>query len=336
MLGKIQTNVSLKPYNTFGIECRSKYFVAIERERDVEAIFRFISREKPRHLVIGGGSNLLFKNDFFDGLTIHNRLKGIRLISENEHSVIIETKGGEIWDDFVQFCVSRNYYGVENLSLIPGTTGAAPVQNIGAYGVELQDIFHSLTALHLETGERKIFSKEDCLFGYRDSYFKSREPDTYLIESVRFRITKTKKLSLDYAHLKEQLPENPELQEVRALIINIRRNKLPDTEVTGNAGSFFKNPFVSREKLDELRNLYPRIPFYVQGDKLKIAAGWLIEQAGWKGKRIGDAGVHGKQALVLVNYGNSSGQDILSLASLIENSVFQKFGLRLEREVRVY
>ena len=335
-MNKIKTNISLKPYNTFGIECRSRYFIALNEEKDVAAVSGLLSREKLKKLVIGGGSNLLFKDDVFEGLAILNRLKGISIVSENERKVIIEAKGGEVWDDLVRYCVERNYYGIENLSLIPGTAGAAPVQNIGAYGVELQDVFHSLTAIHLQSGERKDFGKEECRFAYRNSYFKSQEPDTYLIESVRIKLSKIKKFKLDYAHLKEQLPENPELKEVRALIIRIRQHKLPDTEVLGNAGSFFKNPFVSRKKLNELKALYPTIPFYENGDKIKIAAGWLIEQAGWKGKRIGNAGVHSQQALVLVNYGGSSGKDILSLASMIENSVLEKFGIHLEREVRVY
>ncbi len=335
-MNKIKTNISLKPYNTFGIECRSRYFIALNEEKDIAAVSGLLSREKLKKLVIGGGSNLLFKDDIFEGLAILNRLKGISIVSENEREVIIEAKGGEVWDDLVRYCVERNYYGIENLSLIPGTAGAAPVQNIGAYGVELQDVFHSLTAIHLQSGKRKDFGKEECRFAYRNSYFKSQEPDTYLIEGVRIKLSKIKKFKLNYAHLKEQLPENPELKEVRALIIRIRQHKLPDTEVLGNAGSFFKNPFVSRKKLNELKALYPTIPFYENGDKIKIAAGWLIEQAGWKGKRIGNAGVHSQQALVLVNYGGCSGKDILSLASMIENSVLEKFGIHLEREVRVY
>ena len=330
----LRQDFPLKDLNTFGIECTARYYFELTDVRDPAELQDTIRRH--RTLVLGGGSNILFRNSRFDGLVLHNKLKGINVVEEDKNSIIVEVKAGEVWDDFVAYCVENKYYGVENLSLIPGTAGAAPVQNIGAYGVELKDVFYQLNAIHLSTGEQKTFDKNSCRFGYRDSVFKSHYPDTYLITAVQLKLSKQKKLNLSYPGLQEYKDEITDIRQVRNAVIKIRKEKLPDPEITGNAGSFFKNPVISREKLNQLISKYPDIPHYPFGDRWKVAAGWLIEKAGWKGKRTGNAGVHDKQALILVNYGGSTGEEILNLAAQIEKDVYRLSGIRLEREVRVY
>ncbi len=333
----INQDFSLKAYNTFGIECIARQFIELKNRENVSTLVSHLSQQQQKTLVIGEGSNILFQNPVFDGIAIVNRLKGIELVKEDEKSVWLEVSGGEIWDDFAAFCVENNYYGIENLSLIPGTVGAAPVQNIGAYGVEVKDVIEEVSAIKLTTGESETFNNKGCQFSYRNSIFKQEFPDIYLIVSVLFKLSKKPKFVLDYGKLKEVLSPNPSLQEVRNKIIEIREAKLPDPKLIGNAGSFFKNPIISIGQLTNLLKNYPKIVHYPAGEeKAKLAAGWLIDQAGWKGKRKGDVGVHQNQALVIVNYGDTSGQEIIDFSQEIMDDIFEKFGVILEREVRVY
>jgi UDP-N-acetylmuramate dehydrogenase len=334
----IKQNISIKEYNTFGIECQAKHFVKLKSVDDFAPLIDFLKKEKIKTLVIGEGSNILFQNPYFDGIVIVNRLKGIDILEEDRESVVVEVMGGEIWDDFVKYCVDNEYYGVENLSLIPGTVGAAPVQNIGAYGVEVRDCVEEVLAINLETGNPEILTKEECRFDYRTSIFKTDFPDKYLIRSVTFRLSKIKKLVLNYGKLNESLSADSSLEEVRNKIIDIRESKLPDTKVLGNAGSFFKNPIIPIEKLNLLLRKHPKIVHYPTetNEERKLAAGWLIDQAGWKGKRKGEVGVHKEQALVIVNHGNATGQEIIDFSKEIINDIFDKFGVLLEREVRIY
>ncbi len=334
----IQQNISLKEYNTFGVACRAKYFMKLKSMSALAPMTRFLKEEKSETLVVGEGSNILFQKPYFDGVVIVNRLKGIDILEEDANEVVIQVMGGEIWDDFVSYCVDNKYYGIENLSLIPGTVGAAPVQNIGAYGVEIKDCIEDVLALDLENGNHKLFTKEECRFDYRSSVFKTDFPDRYLIIALVIKLSKNKKFTLDYGDLKKSLSTHPSLEEVRNKIIEIRKNKLPDTKEMGNAGSFFKNPIVPVAKLDQLLKKFPDMVHYPTGDKnkRKLAAGWLIEQAGWKGKRKGDVGVHNQQALVIVNHGNATGQEILEFSKEIMDDIFDRYGVRLEGEVRIY
>ena len=336
-MSKIKTNKSLKNYNTFGIECIANQFIELINREDLSTLVNHLSRQKQKTIVIGEGSNILFQTAVFDGIAIVNRIKGIELVKEDEKWVWIEVLGGEIWDEFVKYCVENKYYGVENLSLIPGTVGAAPVQNIGAYGMEVKDIIEEVSAIKLATGQSETFDNKDCKFSYRNSIFKQEFPDKYLIVSVQFKLSKIPNLVLDYGNLKEVLSPNPSLLEVRNKIIEIRETKLPDPKLIGNVGSFFKNPIISIGKRNALLKNFPKIVHYPAGEgKAKLAAGWLIDQAGWKGKRKGDVGVHQNQALVIINYGDANGQEIINFSQRIMNDVFEKFEVVLEREVRVY
>lgn len=335
----ILENVGLKPYTTFGIEATARQFVEIKNQEEaVQLVESGVLRDK-LHLVIGGGSNILFTGDF-DGLVIHVANRGIRMVESAPDSALVEAAAGEVWHDLVSWAIKQGLGGLENLSLVPGNVGAGPVQNIGAYGVELKDYFHSLRAIDLETGSEKVFTKDECRFGYRDSIFKRALKGKMLILAVTFRLSKTPVLRLDYGAIRQELEamniKEPAVADVSEAICRIRRNKLPDPAVTGNAGSFFKNPVVSSGKAETLIAGYPGIPVYHQPDgSMKLAAGWLIETCGWKGYREGDAGVHPKQALVLVNYGNATGIDIITLAGKIQDSVLDKFGVKLEMEVNI-
>lgn len=336
-MNKISENISLRPYNTFGIDARAKYFAAF---RDIDELSELVTRNsKPATLVLGGGSNILFTKDF-DGLVLKNEINGIELLHEDEEYVYVRAGAGENWHQFVLYCISRNWAGLENLSLIPGNVGASPMQNIGAYGVELEDVFFSLEAFHLEERKIFLFSKNDCEFGYRNSVFKNRYKNQFAICSVTFRLRKQPVFKTSYGAINEELEKmgvkNLSIQAISQAVINIRSSKLPDPKVIGNAGSFFKNPEISLDKCQELQSQFPGIIAYPSGNnKMKLAAGWLIEQCGWKGQRKGDAGCHERQALVLVNYGNAKGQDILDLSDEILQSVKKKFGVALEREVNI-
>lgn len=334
----IQQNISLKPMNTFGIDAKASYFASVH---DLDQ-FNLLQSHEIFHsvpkLVLGEGSNVLFTRDF-DGLVIKNNIKGIQVISEDEDHVRLQVGAGENWHQFVMYCVEHGLGGVENLSLIPGTVGAAPIQNIGAYGVELKDTFFQLNALHLKTGHQRIFSSESCQFGYRDSIFKTLFKDQYAILSVEFQLNRKPNYHLDYAHIKETLQsmrvEQPSLKAISDAIIHIRRNKLPNPKELGNAGSFFKNPMVSSLHFEELKKSFPDIPFFnlANSDFKKIPAAWLIEHCGWKGKRFGSIGIYEKQALILVNYGGGTGRDIKELAEKIQHSVQSLFGIALVPEV---
>jgi len=337
----LQENVSLKPYNTFRIEATAKYFAAFST---TEQLIECISLPHKRTF-LGGGSNILFKGNY-DGLLLKNDIKGVALLHEDDEYVYVKAGAGENWHQFVLYCIEHNWAGVENLSLIPGTVGASPIQNIGAYGVELEDVFWSLEAIHLEDKKLVTFTTADCEFGYRNSVFKNKFRNQFVIVSVTFRLKKIPVFHTDYGSLNEELAsmgvKELSIKAISDAVISIRSSKLPDPAVIGNAGSFFKNPEVEAEKYKQLKNLYPSMVGYeLTNGMVKLAAGWLVEHSGpndstsWKGFRRGDAGVHEKQALVLVNYGNASGQEILQLSEEIVESVRRKFLVELEREVNV-
>lgn len=336
---QIQRNVSLKPYNTFGIDASASYFSSFSSAEELE--FLFADKNLPRkRLVIGGGSNILILKDI-DGLVLQNRIKGIELISENADHYYVKAGAGEKWNDLVQYCITHGYAGIENLSLIPGNTGAAPMQNIGAYGVELKETFLQLDAYHIESGKIMVFSNNDCEFGYRDSIFKRQAKDQFIILTITLRLNKTPRLNTEYGAIKQELQHmgvhEISIKSISDAVVNIRRSKLPDPAVIGNAGSFFKNPVVENKKYQGLKMEYPDLPGFATGsaETTKIPAAYLIEKCGWKGYRNDDAGCHVKQPLVLVNYGNARGQEIYDLSEAIMESVMKTFGIRLEREVNL-
>ncbi|KOY86463.1 UDP-N-acetylenolpyruvoylglucosamine reductase [bacterium 336/3] len=334
----VQKDISLKPYHTFGIEVKTKYLIEVHNIEDVKDALNFQKQQNLELLILGGGSNLLFTKDF-EGVVIKVTLKGIEKIKEDENSVWLKVAAGENWHEFVLFCIENGWGGVENLSLIPGTVGAAPMQNIGAYGVEIKETFDSLEAYHLQSGEIHQFSKEQCKFGYRESIFKNEVKGQYLITSVVFKLSKKHLLNFSYGDIQQVLArENiePSISNISQAVIEIRSSKLPNPKEIGNAGSFFKNPFIEKTHFEKLKDLYPQIPVYPVDEKLvKIPAGWLIEQCGWKGYKNGDAGVHAKQALVLVNYGHAKGVEIGELSEMIKKSVSEKFGIALHTEVNI-
>jgi UDP-N-acetylmuramate dehydrogenase len=336
---QVQSNVSLKPFNTFGVDVRARLFAEAHNDSDVREALAYAAAHKVELLVIGGGSNLLLSRDL-DALVLRMASRGIRITHEDCGAAIVEAEAGEPWHPFVQEMLARGLSGVENLSLIPGTVGAAPMQNIGAYGVELKDVFHSLVALDRENGELREFSLADCAFGYRDSVFK-HQTGRWLILRVRFKLSFAARLHLDYGPVRQRLQEQginePTPMHVSRAICEIRSEKLPDPAVLGNAGSFFKNPVVPAELAERIKRTHPGLVAYPQPDgQVKLAAGWLIEQAGWKGFREGDAGVHALQSLVLVNYGSATGRDLLTLAQRIQADILERFGVTLEMEPNLY
>ena len=332
----IQTNKNLKEYNTFGISVKAEMFAVFSSIEELKQILSF--RNDKKLLVLGGGSNLLLTKDF-DGLVIKNEIKRFEVIEETASEVIVESGAGENWHEFVLNCIDKGFGGIENLSLIPGSVGASPMQNIGAYGVEIKDVFESLSAYHIASGEIHYFDKTKCEFGYRESIFKNKVKGEYIILTVTFRLTKNPTINSSYGAINEQLKvmgiENPTIKELSAAVIAIRQSKLPDPKIIGNAGSFFKNPTVEITLLEQIQKNYPDIPNYPALNGRKLAAGWLIEKAGWKGRTFDNYGVHKLQALVLVNYGNCTGQEIFDLSSQIIQDVFEKFGVLLEREVNI-
>ena len=332
-------NISLKKYNTFGVEAKARYFVTVSDHEELKSLVAGFNPGETRHLVMGGGSNLLFTGDF-DGWILRNEIKGIEIIGETDDEVLVKAGGGESWSGFVDFTVEKGWGGLENLSLIPGTVGAAPVQNIGAYGVEQKESFVRLEAANLITGKVCQFNRLECDFGYRRSIFKNAEKGKWLVLNVTYRLKKNPVPNLKYAPLQKffegRETGSVSVKEVSEAVKSIRRSKLPEPDELGNAGSFFKNPVILKEKFQRLQTDFPRIPFYpAEKQKVKIPAGWLIEQAGWKGKRLGRAGVHERQALVLVNYGGATGKEILTLAQSIQRDVQKKFGIPLEPEVLI-
>jgi UDP-N-acetylmuramate dehydrogenase len=336
---QIQSNVSLKPFNTFGVDVRARLFAEAHNDSDVREALAYSTAHKVELLVIGGGSNLLLSGDL-DALVLRMASRGTRITHEDCGAAIVEAEAGEPWHPFVQEMLARGLSGVENLSLIPGTVGAAPMQNIGAYGVELKDVFHSLVALDRENGELREFSLADCAFGYRDSVFK-HPTGRWLILRVRFKLSFAPRLHLDYGPVRQRLQDQginePTPMQVSRAICEIRSEKLPDPAVLGNAGSFFKNPVVPAELAERIKQTHPGLVAYPHPDgQVKLAAGWLIEQAGWKGFREGDAGVHALQSLVLVNYGSATGLDLLTLARRIQTDILERFGVTLEMEPNLY
>lgn len=336
---QIKEHISLKNYNTFGIDCSARQFVAVTTVDELKKVL--LASEAKKRFILGGGSNMLLINDI-DALVIHVNLKGISIVSEDENQVIVEVMAGENWHEFVLYCIENDYGGVENLSLIPGNVGTSPIQNIGAYGVELKDVFVSCEALEIASQTEKTFSKSDCKFGYRDSIFKNEAKDQYIITSVRFQLTKKNHtLSTSYGAIQQELAaqkiDRPTIKDVSNAVISIRQSKLPDPKQLGNSGSFFKNPVIDLDAFKTFRIEFPEAPFYeVSPTQFKIPAGWLIEKAGFKGKRFGDAGVHKNQALVLVNYGNATGEEIWELALKIQREVKEKFGIYITPEVNVF
>ena len=335
---EIQTNFSLKNYNTFGIEAKAKEFVAVHNTTELKTILeQNISKRK---FILGGGSNMLLTQDI-DALVIHVDLKGKKIIKEDEDFVWVESQAGENWHEFVLWTIDQNLGGLENMSLIPGNVGTTPVQNIGAYGTEIKDTFDSCKAMSIENQEMKTFTNSDCHFGYRESVFKNEAKDQYIITSVVFKLTKRNhKINTSYGDITAELAKNnitnPTLKDVSNAVIAIRQSKLPDPKELGNSGSFFKNPILLKSDFEKIRQQFPEMKYYeVSANEVKVPAGWLIEQAGFKGKRFGDAGIHKNQALVLVNYGNATGQEILNVSKNIQETIFKTFGIHIEAEVNV-
>ena len=334
----MKTNVDLQSYNSFGFHAVAKHLAEINEIQELEALIRSDVFKNERHLILSGGNNVLFQEETFDGIVVHINTKGIEILKEDGNDVIVRAQSGEDWPEFVKKMVAMGLYGVENLAHIPGKVGAAPVQNIGAYGMELKDSFLRCETMELATGEKRVFTKEECAFGYRNSVFKNELKGQFVITSVDFLLHKQSELKLEYgnikAYLSEHGTESPTLQQLHDAICAIRDAKLPDVKKIGNAGSFFKNPVISKEQFEDLQRQYPDIPHYPDTDGMvKVPAGWLIEQAGWKGWRDEHVGVYEKQALVLVHYGGGTGENIVELAHKIQVFVEEKFGIRINPEV---
>jgi UDP-N-acetylmuramate dehydrogenase len=337
---EILENFSLLKYNTFGINANAKYFASFDSLEQLNELIDVTDTNAADILILGGGSNLLFTKGI-DGLVLKNEIRGMELVKEDADYYYVKTGAGENWHQFVLYSIHNNFAGAENLSLIPGNVGAGPMQNIGAYGAELKDIFYELDAFHLKEKKTEKFSSQDCAFGYRESVFKKRYRNQFAIMTVTFRLFKRPHYNTSYGAINQELERmgitELNISAISQAVINIRRSKLPDPAIIGNAGSFFKNPEIPDVKFAELKESYRSIVGYtLPGNKVKLAAGWLIEQCGWKGYRRGDAGCHATQALVLVNYGSASGREIYDLSEEILQSVKTKFGVTLEREVNIF
>ncbi len=336
----MQENISLKSYNTFGVDVHSKYFAEIRSVEELIETLRFSNSQTLPLLFLGGGSNILLTKDF-DGLAILLNLKGISEEIINENEVLVTANAGENWHQFVMYCLERNYGGLENLSLIPGNVGTSPMQNIGAYGTEIKDVFESCKVLNLQNFEVETLNSEQCRFGYRDSIFKQEGKGKFVILEVTFRLSRINhKIDVEYGAIQSELEKmgiiNPTIQDVSKAVISIRQSKLPDPKAIGNAGSFFKNPTIPLSQYQDLQKHFENIPGYPNGDSVKVPAGWLIEQAGWKGKQIGNVASHQLQALVIINAtGTATGKEIFDFSTMIIDSVKEKFGIELEREVNI-
>ena len=334
----IKTDISLKPYNTFGIDVNAKHFVSVTSITELKSVLKL--KEYPNKLILGGGSNMLLTKDV-NALVIHINLKGISIVSQDNDSALVKANAGENWHEFVLWCLDNDFGGLENMSLIPGNVGTSPIQNIGAYGVELKDHFVSCEALNLETLIIETFNNVDCNFGYRNSIFKQRVKGQYIIVNVLFKLTKQNHvLQTNYGAIQSQLEvmqiNKPTIKTISNAVIAIRESKLPNPKEIGNSGSFFKNPIISKDHFKRLQSNFPKVPSYpVSEQDVKVPAGWLIEQAGFKGKTFGNYGVHKKQALVLVNYGDAQGKDILSLSKLIQKTIYRIFDISIEAEVNI-
>lgn len=337
---RIDENVDLSRWHTFGVKAAAHYFIHIRQDYDLKELFDSTVFQDHRRLLLGSGSNLLFLHDF-EGLVIHMAIDGIKVENVDDRQVLVTAGAGVIWNDLVRFCVQHGYGGIENLTLIPGTVGAAPIQNIGAYGVEVESVFDHLEAWDLTTTGIKRFGKQDCRFGYRDSYFKNEGKDRYLITSVTLRLSKKPQLNLSYKALRQAAsekgidPEKATISDISRLVEDIRTSKLPDPSKIGNSGSFFKNPVIPEKQYRDLALNYDGIPGYKSGNGIKVPAGWLIEQCGFKGGRYGNVGVYDRQALVLINRGGATGRDVFELSERIIEEVMQKFGIQLEHEVNI-
>jgi UDP-N-acetylmuramate dehydrogenase len=335
---EILSQFSLKNHNTFGIEAKAKQFVAVHSIAELKKVLE--ENKNQEKFILGGGSNMLLTKDI-DALVIHIDLKGKKTIKENDDYVWVESQAGETWHDFVLWTIEQDFGGLENMSLIPGNVGTTPVQNIGAYGTEIKDTFVSCDAMNIETQEIKTFTHSECNFGYRESIFKNEVKDQYIITSVIYKLTKRNhKINTSYGDITAELAKNnitnPSLKDVSNAVIAIRQSKLPDPKELGNSGSFFKNPILLKSDFEKIHQKFPEMKYYdVSETEVKVPAGWLIEQAGFKGKRFGNAGIHKNQALVLVNYGNATGQEILAISKEIQKTVFEKFGIHIEAEVNV-
>lgn len=336
---QIQNNTSLKSYNTFGINAIAKHFVSVNSVEDLKRVLEL--KDYPNKFILGGGSNMLLTKDI-EALVVHINLKGIETVSENDEFIHIKANAGENWHEFVIWCLSHDYGGLENLSLIPGNVGSAPIQNIGAYGVELKDVFISCDAIDVETLKIRTFDFNECKFGYRESIFKQDVKGSYIITNVTFKLTKNNHiLHTQYGAIDSELKamniHQPTIQDISKAVISIRQSKLPDPKKIGNSGSFFKNPIISNSHLELLQINFPDIPSYIVSEtEVKVPAGWLIEKSGFKGKTLGAYGVHKDQALVLVNYGNAKGSDIFKLAELIQKTIYRIFNIRIETEVNIF
>lgn len=335
---QIEQNKSLKNYNTFGLDVNAAHFTSINSIDELIAVLKDDHFSDIQKMFLGGGSNVLLTKDF-NGLIIHNNLKGIEVVERDSDFIFVKAASGEVWHDFVLYCIENGFGGVENMSLIPGSVGAGPMQNIGAYGVEMKDVFHELEALNLATLEIEKFSNAECKFGYRESVFKNEKKNQYFITSVTFRLSLHPTVNTTYGAIQQQLQtmniEHPSIKNVSDAVIAIRSSKLPNPAVLGNSGSFFKNPEISVNEYERLKNEFPNVVAYPTNNGYKLAAGWLIEQCGWKGKVVGNCGSHKDQALVLVNYGNASGDEIYQLALGIQQSVLDRFKVKIMPEVNI-
>lgn len=336
----ISSDVTLKPFNTFGIDVSARFFTEVNNEDRVRSVIESNEFKAHNNLILGGGSNVLFTKNF-DGIVVKNNIQGIEVIEESNDHVLVKVGGGVVWHDFVLHAINQGWNGIENLSLIPGNVGASPMQNIGAYGVEIKDVFEELEAINIHTGEIDYFSNKECEFGYRESVFKRKLKGQYLISRVTYRLSKKGNFNTSYGAIDKQLEAmnvtDLTSKAISEAVVAIRQSKLPDPKEIGNSGSFFKNPVVSNQEFEKLKNEFPDVVGYAVGDtNTKLAAGWLIDQAGWKGKTINNYGVHKNQALVLVNYGGATGQEIYNLSEEILVSIREKFNVELEREVNIY
>lgn len=331
-----QSNFQLKEYNTFGISALAKEFIAVSNTNELSTVLQ----SNKDIFVLGGGSNMLLTQNI-EKLVVHVNFKGIKIVKEEENFIWVKANAGENWHEFVLWCIAHDFGGIENLSLIPGNVGTTPIQNIGAYGVEIKDTFESCTTMEIASQNLKTFDKTTCNFGYRESIFKNELKNQYIITDVTFKLTKKNhKINTSYGAIDTELEKNnitnPTLKDVSDAVIAIRQSKLPNPKELGNSGSFFKNPIISKADYDKIKQNHPEIPHYIVSEtKVKVPAGWLIEQAGFKGKRFGDTGIHENQALVLVNYGNATGQEILAVSKDIQQTIFEKFRIQIEAEVNV-
>ncbi|OGU10490.1 MAG: UDP-N-acetylenolpyruvoylglucosamine reductase [Ignavibacteria bacterium GWB2_35_12] len=336
---EILKNYSLKNHNTFGIDAKADFYVSIRNNEEIEELINTSLFQNDKFFILGGGSNVLFTGNF-KGLIIDINIRGIKILETNDDKITIEVGAGEHWDDLVTICLNNKFFGLENLALIPGKVGAAPVQNIGAYAVEQKDFFYSLTGYNIEKKQFETLNYDDCKFNYRDSVFKHELKNNFIITQVRYKLNKNENINLSYKELSQEISkfniEKPDAKLIYDTVRRLRTHKLPDYRLLGNAGSFFKNPIISKGKFDKLKEIFTELQGYtLANNKVKVSAGWLIEQCGWKGRQIGKAGVSEKHALIIVNHGNAKGHDILNLSEQIKQSIIDKYDIELENEVLI-